>query len=97
MQIVKEGFPSIISDNESTYLKHVEGIVSSLDEWGSVSATRKLDGIIVRITPSDYKSLLLILQEIKKLHTKFGLIVNFSKSMKSAHNICYNINFEPEK
>ena len=93
MKIVKEGFPNIINDNEDTYFRHVEGIVSSLDEYGSVSVTKKIDGIIVRITPSDYKSLLLMIQEIKKLHTKFGLIVDFSKSMKSANNICYNINF----
>lgn len=93
MKIVKDGFPTIISDNEDTYFKHIEGIVSSLDEYGSVSATKKIDGILVRITPSDYKALLIILQEIKKLHTKFGLIVDFSKSMKSANNICYNINF----
>lgn len=93
MKIIKEGFPSIINDNEDTYFKHVEGIVSSIDEYGSVSVTKTIDGIVVRITPSDYKSLLTMLQEIKRLHTKFGLIVDFSKSMKSANNICYNINF----
>jgi hypothetical protein len=93
MKIVKSGFPSIINDNEETYFKHIEGIVSSLDEYGSVSVTKKSEGIVVRITPSDYKAHLNIFSEIKKLHTQFGLIVDFSKSMKSANNICYNINF----
>lgn len=93
MRILYSGFPSIISDNEETYFKHLEGLVSSLDQYASISASKKPEGIVIRVTPSDYKSLLSLLAELKKLNTKFGLIVEFSKSMKSSNNICYNINF----
>jgi hypothetical protein len=93
MKLIKNNFPSILKENEVTYFKHLEGIVASLDNGASISITKKPEGILVRITPSDYIRFNYILSEIKKIHTKFGIKVEFSKSMKSSNNICYNINF----
>ena len=93
MKILKVGFPTILNDNEDTYFKHLEGVVTGLDQYASISVNKKPEGILVRISPSDYRSLLALIVEIKKLNTGFGIIVDFSKSMKSANNICYNINF----
>jgi hypothetical protein len=92
MKILKVGFPTIINDNEDTYFKHLEGVVTSLDQYATISANKKPEGILIRITPSDYKSLLTLITEIKKLNTTFGIVVDFSKSMKSSNNICYTIN-----
>jgi hypothetical protein len=92
MKINKNNFPSIISDNEETYFRHLEGIIASLDKYAAISLTRKPEGISVRITPSDYPSLTSILSQVKKVNTLFGIEVEFSKSIKSSNIICYNIN-----
>lgn len=94
MQVQRVNFPPIITDNESTYLNYLEGLISSVDISSTMMITRKFDGVIIRISPSDSRTFLVILEVIKKFHTMLGIQVEFSKSMKAGNNITFNINFE---
>lgn len=93
MQIQRLNFPSVIPDNESTYLNYLEGLIESVDYDSDMMIYRKKDAIMVRISPSTNQTLLTILDIIKKFHTMLGVHVEFSKSMKAGNNITYTINF----
>lgn len=95
MTTVLTNFPSkIIDENEKAYIQQMEAIVSSLDHYASMQVTKRMEGLMVRITPSEYGFFLVILQEIKKIHRALGIVLEFSKSMKLANNICYSFSFE---
>lgn len=93
MIVRKINFPAILSENEQTYFRYLEGIVSSVDMDAQIMATKRIEGISVRITPSSLQVFPLILQQVKKFHTMLGLHLDFSKSMKTGSNIFFNINF----
>lgn len=93
MRIYRVNFPAILQENEETYFRHLEGIVSSNDLGAMVEVTRRHDGIGVRIVPSSHKAQGLLLQSIKRMHTALGLNVEFSKSMRASSNIYFKINF----
>ena len=84
-------------ENEKSYFRHLAGVISSVDERATINITRRLSGLTVRIAPSDYEGFIMILRQIKNFHTKIGIVVEFSKSMKAGSNICFNINFEEKK
>lgn len=97
MQVQRVHFPKIINDNEETYIRYLEGIICSSDIEASVQLTRRnigeSNGLIVRIAPSDPARFNMILDEMKKFHRMLNIEVEFSKSMKSGSNICFQINF----
>ena len=93
VQINKVNFPPIISDNETTYFKYIEGIISSIDLYASIQVTKRELGISMRISPSTPESFIPMLDAIKSFHSSFGIRVDFSKSMKTSTNISFNIDF----
>lgn len=93
MQVQRLNFPSVLPDNESTYLSYLEGLIESVDYDSDMMIYRKEDAVMVRISPSTNKTFLTILDIIKKFHTMLGVHVEFSKSMKAGNNITYTINF----
>lgn len=97
MQIQRINFPKVIKDNEETYIKYLEGLVSSVDIDASIQLTSRLsketNGILVRISPSHPARFDMILEEMKKFHRMLNIEVNFSKSMKSGNNISFFIDF----
>jgi hypothetical protein len=97
VELYKVGFPSLLSENEQTYFRYLEGVVSSIDESSVGQVTRRVEGISVRICPASPGALAMILQEIKRLHTMLGIEVEFSKSMRAGRNIFFNINFQNQE
>ena len=93
MEVQKLNFPSVIPDNEGTYLSYLVGLIESVDYDSSMMIYRKENGIMVRISPSTNQTFLTILDIIKKFHTMLSIQVDFSKSMKAGNNITYTINF----
>lgn len=84
-------FPSRLSENEQTYFRYLQGIVSSVDEEAGIMATRRCDDVAIRISPSDFPHFSLILENVKRFHTMIGIQVEFSKSMKAGQNIFFVI------
>lgn len=93
MQVQRLNFPSVIPDNEETYLNYLIGLIESVDYDSDMMIYRKEEGIMVRISPSTNQTFLTILDIIKKFHTMLNIQVEFSKSMKAGNNITYIINF----
>jgi hypothetical protein len=93
MHVQRLNFPSVIPDNEETYLNYLIGLIESVDYGSEMMIYRKEDGIMVRVSPSTNQTFLTILDIIKKFHTMLNIQVDFSKSMKAGNNITYTINF----
>ncbi len=89
--IEKLNFERILKENEQTYFRYLEGIVSSVDETAKVMVTKRSVDIAIRISPSSPSHLMCILTQIKRFHTMIGIRVEFSKSMKAGNNIFYSI------
>lgn len=94
MQVQRVNFPSVISDNEETYLKYLEGLILSVDSGAYIVITHNPLKRIIRVSPSDYRTFHTILDVVKKFHTMLGVEVDFSKSMKTSNNITFSINLE---
>ena len=92
MRVHMLNFPKILSENESTYFRYLEGVIGAVDVDASIQVINRSEGISVRVSPSTMQNFQIILQEIKKFHTLLGIRVTFSKSMKVGSNIHYTIN-----
>lgn len=85
-------FPKVLSENEETYFRYLEGVVGSVDTDANIQVINRSEGISVRISPGSMQNFQVILQEVKKFHNLLGIRVSFSKSMKAGNNIYYTIN-----
>lgn len=94
MQVQRINFPSILQDNEETYIRYLGDVISSVDMDSSILFTKRYKGVGVRISPSEPQGFKNILEEVKKFHTMLGIQVSFSKSMKAGANISFQIDFE---
>jgi hypothetical protein len=93
MQLQKLNFPSVIPDNETTYINYLTGLIESVDFDSDMMIYRQKNSIMVRIVPSTNATFTTILDVIKKFHTMLSIHVEFSKSMRVGYNITYTINF----
>lgn len=91
MKIIYINFPSILDDNEMLYYDNLGAYIESIDQTATIRVTKKLQGINVRISPSHPRYLPKLIQDMKRFHTLFGLILEFSKSMKKTCTISYDI------
>jgi hypothetical protein len=91
MEIHRKWFPDILNDNDEVYFAHLEGIISSVDELSHLQITRLKDTYHFRIAPSIPKYTEIILQEILKFHTLYGIKLDLSKSIKSSSTIVFTI------
>jgi hypothetical protein len=93
MIVQKLNFPSILQENELTYFRYIEGLITAVDVDASILFFRMGNKLRVRISPSAYENFFLILSEIKRFHTLLNIHVDFSKSMKAGSNISFMIDF----
>lgn len=91
MQIKRTNFPSILEDNEETYLQYLEAVINSIDFHSSTEVTNKPDGFLIRIAPSDPLYLSVLLDTIKIAHNNLFITVEFSKSIKTGNTITFQI------
>jgi hypothetical protein len=94
MRVYKVGFPAILLDNESTYFGLLVGYIEALDPEAVVQVTKKLEGINIRISPSQPFFNDRIISGMKKFHNVYNMELEFSKSMKASLTINFNINLE---
>lgn len=94
MIVQKLNFPPILQDNEETYIRYLETVISAVDMDSSILLTRRDKGVGVRIAPSEPQAFKNVLEEVKKFHTMLGIQVSFSKSMKAGANITFQIDFQ---
>jgi len=91
MEISKKFFPEVLLENEKAYFAHLEGVISSVDEYSSLQITRTNNSYIFRLAPSMPKYNDILLEEILRLHNMFRIKLDISKSIKSTGTIVFKI------
>ncbi len=94
MTIQRVNFPPILKDNEEVYFKFIEGAINGIDSDATLQITNNITGYLLRLAPSHPQYLERLIAEMKKFHTQLGIIVNFSKSMKSASTVTFIIDIK---
>jgi hypothetical protein len=78
-------------DNDIKYYDYLGGYIDSIDPISNLLVNKTDTKVSFRLTPSHPRLLLPLLTAIKELHTKFGIQVEFSKSIKSSNSISFTI------
>ncbi len=91
MNIERQGFNSILEDNEEHYYSLLQGVISAIDEWAYVQITKAPYSLSVRISPSLPLLSQTLLKEILNFHNLLQIQLELSKSIASSTNIQYKI------
>ena len=94
MYINRKFFPEVLRENEKAYFAHLEGVISSVDEYSSLQITKTSNAYLFRLAPSVPKYNDMLLEEILKLHNMFRIKLDLSKSIKSTGTIVFKINLQ---
>jgi len=92
MEINRKHFPKLMQDNDETFLAHLEGVISSVDELCSLEITKSLESYRFRIACSLPKYNNMVIEEILKFCNMFHIRVDMSKSIKTSSVITFEIN-----
>lgn len=91
MEINRKHFPKVMQDNDETFLAHLEGVISSVDELCSLEITKSLESYKFRIACSLPKYNNMVIEEILKFCNMFRIRVDMSKSIKTSSVITFEI------
>lgn len=91
MQISYHFFPEIVSDNDEMYFSHLEGIISSVDEYAELEVSKFPDSLNFRLIASLPRYNNLLIQELIKFHNIFKIRLDISKSIKTTSVIAFKI------
>jgi len=91
MEINRKHFPKVMQDNDETFLAHLEGIISSVDELCSLEITKNIDNYKFRIAASLPKYNNMLIEEILKFCNLFHIKLDMSKSIKTSSVISFEI------
>jgi len=94
MYINRKFFPEVLRENEKAYFAHLEGVISSVDEYSSLQITKTSNAYLFRLAPSVPKYNDMLLEEILKLHNIFRIKLDLSKSIKSTGTIVFKIDLQ---
>jgi len=92
MEINRKHFPKLMQDNDETFLAHLEGVISSVDELCSLEITKSLESYRFRIACSLPKYNNMVIEEILKFCNLFHIRLDMSKSIKTSSVITFEIN-----
>ena len=92
MEINRKHFPKLMQDNDETFLAHLEGVISSVDELCSLEITKSLESYKFRIACSLPKYNNMLIEEILKFCNLFQIRLDMSKSIKTSSVISFEIN-----
>jgi hypothetical protein len=92
MEINRKHFPRVMQDNDETFLAHLEGVISSVDELCSLEITKNIESYKFRIACSLPKYNNMLIEEILKFCNLFHIRLDMSKSIKTSSVISFEIN-----
>lgn len=92
MEINRKHFPKVMQDNDETFLAHMEGVISSVDELCSLEITKSLESYKFRIACSLPKYNNMVIEEILKFCNMFRIRLDMSKSITTSSVITFEIN-----
>ena len=93
MEIQKKFF-NILSENEANYFAQLEGVISSVDEYSTLSITHTPYNYNFRLVPSLPKYTNIIIEQLIQYHNLLGIRLKFSKSIKTTATINFKISLD---
>jgi hypothetical protein len=94
MLVNKKHFPKLMHDNDETFIAHIEGVISSVDDLCSLEITKLSDSFRFRIAASLPKYNNMLIEELLKFFNLFNIRVDMSKSIKTSSVITFEINLQ---
>lgn len=91
MIVNRRYFPKVMLDNDENYLAHLEGIVSSIDEYATMEISKTPEAYHFRIATSLPKYNMMLLEEILKFNNLYKIKLVLSKSIKSSGTLSFDI------
>jgi hypothetical protein len=91
MRVIRKYFPQVLPENEIAYFAHLEGVLSSVDEYCDLEVTRNPTSYHFRIVASLPKYNEMLLEEILRFHNMFKIRLDLSKSIKTSSSIVFDI------
>ena len=91
---IQTKFFNILSENEVNYFAQLEGVLSAVDEFSSLSIVRTPYNYNFRLAPSMPKYTNIIIEQLIQFHNSLGIRLNFSKSIKTTASINFTISLE---
>lgn len=91
MEVLRQGFPNIIKDNDEMYFAHLTAVIDAVDEYATMNIKFMGHCYHFRIAPSHPKYIEHILREVLKLNTLYGIHLELSKSIKASSTITFDI------
>lgn len=80
-----------IPDNDASYISLLEGMVNSVDDHSIMTISKTPAGWLFRISPSSPRYINLLIEQITSMNKYMGIMLNFSKSMKTSSSIQFSI------
>lgn len=81
-------------DNDEVYLGHLEGIISSVDEYATMEVSKGPESYHFRIATSLPKYTQPLLEEILKFNNLYGIKLDLSKSIKTSGTLVFSVPFK---
>ena len=91
MEVNRKHFPKLMQDNDETFIAHLEGVISSVDELCSLEITKNMDSLKFRIAASLPKYNNMLIEEILKFCNMFRIKLDMSKSITTSSVISFEI------
>ena len=91
MEVCRKHFPELIPDNDDVFIRHLQGILESIDEFSAMEVTKVPDGIFFRVVSSIPKYTIPLLEEVLKFCNNYKLRLELSKSIKSSGSLTFLI------
>jgi len=91
MEVNKKHFPKMMQDNDETFLAHLEGVISSVDELCSLEISKSINSYRFRIAPSLPMYNNMLIEEIFKFCNLFHIKLDMSKSITTSAVIVFDI------
>ena len=80
-----------MSENDTNYFAHLEGVISSVDELANVQITKNPHSYQFRIATSVPMYTQPLLQELLTFHNLYKIKLNLSKSIRTSSTIFFEI------
>jgi hypothetical protein len=91
MLVNRKFFPSKMQDNDENFIALLLGMIESIDELCSIEIIKKTNCYSFRIATSVPKYIPMLLDELKKFHNMYRIVIYFSKSIKTSGVINFTI------
>lgn len=89
--LLEKKISGVIPDNDLNFIRCIEGIINSIDEYSSGTVSSQPGYYLFRISPTYTRYINPLIKHLNEVNNYFGTTVEFSKSMKTSNNISFKI------